>query len=68
MSQILIDETKKAIGYTEEQKKCEDCKYAEEWEDQGGLWNWSCSYNNVCSFCERSTLTAISLKNELIHN
>lgn len=51
MSQILIDETKKALGYTEEKKKCEDCKYAEEWEDQGGLWNWSCSYNNVCSFC-----------------
>lgn len=48
MSEILIDETKKAIGYTEEQKKCEYCKYASEWENLAELWN--CNYSNVCSF------------------
>lgn len=53
MSQILIDETKKALGYTEEQNKCEDCKHADKWEDQGGLWNWSCNYSNICSFTVR---------------
>lgn len=50
MSKILIEETQKALGYTEDKKKCKECKYAEEWEDQGGLWHWSCSYSNVCSF------------------
>ncbi|MBC5632097.1 hypothetical protein [Parabacteroides hominis] len=54
MSQVLIDETKKALGYTEVQVKCGDCKYASEYEDQGGLWNWSCDYNNVCSFCVKA--------------
>ena len=50
MSQILIEETKKAIGYTESQERCEDCKHAAESEDQGGLWSWGCYYSNICPF------------------
>lgn len=50
MSELLIEETKKALGYTESKRKCEECKYAYESENQGGLWNWWCNYSNVCQF------------------
>lgn len=47
---ILIEETKKILGYTEIKMRCDECKYGEEWEDQGGLYHWQCNYNNICSF------------------
>lgn len=54
MSQILIEETKKVLGYTEDKKKCEECKFADELEDQSGLWIWLCNYSNVCQFCVKA--------------
>lgn len=48
----LLEETKKAMGYTETSKPCEKCKYSEEVEDSilNRSWIHVCTYSNLCNF------------------
>lgn len=51
MTAALIEETKKAIGYTEKQNTCQDCKHSkEEDEVNDRSWDWVCRVNNLCPF------------------
>lgn len=52
MTNQLIIETKKAIGYTEDQNTCEGCKHSEEIEDPqlDRNWYWICKVNSLCQF------------------
>ena len=52
MTKELIEETKKAIGYTEAQNTCKECKHSEEVEDPhlDRSWHWICKVNSLCKF------------------
>jgi hypothetical protein len=52
MTQELIEATKKAIGYSEKQNTCKDCKYSKELENPhlDRSWIWQCTVNSICSF------------------
>lgn len=52
MSKELIEETKKAMGYTEAQNTCEGCKHSSE-ESSSHVdrsWYWICKFSNLCTF------------------
>ena len=52
MNKGLIEETKKAINYTEEVKQCKDCKHSEEKENPHLDWDWFrvCKVNSLGKF------------------
>ncbi len=52
MTKELIEETKKAIGYTESQNTCPKCKHSEEVEDPhlDRSWHLICKVSSLCSF------------------
>jgi len=51
MTNELVEETKKAIGYTEQQNTCSDCKHSKEVDGViDRSWDWICNVNSICPF------------------
>lgn len=50
MNEVLIEETKKALGYTEGVKECRECKFAQLRKAPDESWYWWCTYSNICHF------------------
>jgi hypothetical protein len=49
MTKELIEQTKKAIGYTEQQNTCRDCKHSKEVDGTiDRTWDWICNVSNIC--------------------
>jgi len=52
MTKELVEVTKKAIGYTEQNNTCAGCKHSSEEEDAHLDRSWSlvCKVNSICPF------------------